>query len=96
MKILDVAYLIIWLKKNFNKSIQKTTYMRHGAINSSFCSTNECAMSRNFIVMIHGHPFPSNISSLILGSSFSSHTLHIVDVKSCKYCVQNPKASSNA
>ncbi len=70
--------------------------MRHGAINSTFCSIDECAMSRNFTIMIRGRPFPSNISSLIFGSSFSSHTLHVVDVKSCKYYVQNPKASSNA
>jgi len=65
-------------------------------INSTFCSTKECAMSRRSTIMNCGRPPPSSTSSIMVEFSLSSHTLHLVVVKSCMYSMQNPNASSSA
>lgn len=74
----------------------KINYLHHGDINSTFCDTKECAMSRRYAIMICGCPFLSNILSFIWGSSLLSHTRFLVAVKSCMYSVQNPKTSFSA
>jgi hypothetical protein len=47
-------------------------------------------MSWKFLIIIYSHPFPSNTSSFMHESSFSSQTLCVVAMKSCKYSIQNP------
>ncbi len=51
-------------------------------------------MSWSSMDIIYGHLPPSNTSSNIDGSSLSSHTLHLVVVKSTKFYVQNLNASA--
>jgi hypothetical protein len=71
-------------------------YKCHGTINFAFWSTKECAISQNSIVNTHVCPLPSKTSSYMQGFSLSSHTFYFVAVKSYKYLVLKPNASSIA
>jgi hypothetical protein len=62
----------------------KVAYKHHGAINSTFWKTKKWAMLQRLALNFLGHPFLSTTSSTIHLSSFSSHTLHFVAIKSCK------------
>jgi len=74
--------------------VECSSHSHHGWVVDVLWRTNVWVQLLRLTFNLQEHPLPLSISSYIVGSSLSSHTLLLVNFTSWIYLVQNPRASS--